>query len=76
MPRNNKPFHFDYDRFFRHLRRKYMLEYKSQNQFCKEVGVTRSTMWRLSTGKTIQMETFLSLLSWLNGDVEDYIINR
>ena len=53
----------------RHLRRNQL----TQRQFNEELGIARSTLWRLSQGREITVTTFLKLVQWLEKDINYYI---
>ncbi len=46
---------------------------KSQRHLPDTIGVKRSTLWRLGRNKTITMETFLKLVTWLEREPGIYI---
>lgn len=46
---------------------------KPQRYITDKLGISRSTFWRLSTGQDITMETFLTLITWLEKEPNRYI---
>ena len=46
---------------------------KPQRYITDKLGISRSTFWRLSTGQEITMETFLTLITWLEKEPNRYI---
>ena len=46
---------------------------KPQRYITDKLGISRSTFWRLSTGQDITMETFLTLINWLEKEPNRYI---
>lgn len=46
---------------------------KPQRYITDKLGISRSTFWRLSTGQDITMETFLTLVNWLEKEPNRYI---
>ena len=46
---------------------------KPQRYITDKLGISRSTFWRLSTGQDITMETFLTLITWLEEEPNRYI---
>ena len=46
---------------------------KPQRYITDKLGISRSTFWRLSTGQDISMETFLTLINWLEKEPNRYI---
>ena len=46
---------------------------KPQRHITEKLGISRSTFWRLSTGQDITMETFLTLINWLEKEPNRYI---
>ena len=45
----------------------------SQRLGCKKIGISRATLNRLSKGKPIFLETYLTLVDWLESNLEYYI---
>ena len=46
---------------------------KPQRYITDKLGISRSTFWRLSTGQDITIETFLTLINWLEKEPNRYI---
>ena len=46
---------------------------KPQRYITDKIGISRSTFWRLSTGQDITIETFLTLINWLEKEPNRYI---
>ena len=46
----------------------------TQNQACEAIGIVRPTIFRISKGKTITLETYLILCDWLERDLDYYVI--
>ena len=46
---------------------------KPQRYITDKLWISRSTFWRLSTGQDITMETFLTLINWLEKEPNRYI---
>ena len=46
---------------------------KPQRYITDKLGISRATFWRLSTGQDITMETFLTLITWLEKEPNRYI---
>lgn len=49
---------------------------KPQAYLTKRLQISRSTLWRIDQGKTIELQTFLKLVSWLGEDVNNYLTNQ
>lgn len=45
---------------------------KSEATMCEEIGIKRSTVYRLKQGKLITMDTFCKCITWLDADVNRY----
>jgi predicted DNA-binding transcriptional regulator AlpA len=46
---------------------------KPQKHLTSKLGISRATFWRLSAGKDITMQTFLTLVTWLEKEPTRYI---
>ena len=49
---------------------------KPQRYITEKLNISRSTMFRMSQNKDITMNTFLTLLNWLNYEPNRYIKPR
>lgn len=49
---------------------------KPQRHLPDNLGIKRSTLFRMSKGRSITMETFLKLLNWLEVSPETYIKSK
>lgn len=67
---------FDHDLLHRDVKSKMRLSAMSQNEMVENIGVARSTLWRLSKGKDITLETLIKLLEWTKKDINRYIIKN
>lgn len=44
----------------------------SEKQVCSEIGIARSTLYRLSVGKSITTETLVKCIRWTEKDLNRY----
>jgi predicted DNA-binding transcriptional regulator AlpA len=49
---------------------------KPQRYLTEKLGVSRATFWRLSQGHEMKVNTFLKLVEWMEGDINDYLIEE
>lgn len=63
---------FRYEILNMDLKKKQHSHSMTERQVCIEVGVTRSTLWRLSVGKPITIETLVKIMNWTGKDVRRY----
>ena len=47
---------------------------KPQRHLPETLGVRRSTLYRISIGRNITLETFFKLVEWLDKDLEEYVL--
>lgn len=45
-----------------------------QRHLTEQLGIGRATFWRLSKGHELKVNTFLKLLTWLDRDINIYLI--
>ena len=60
----------------RHLQKKLHLMSKPQRHLVEELGISRSTMWRLTKDKELHVSTLLKLIEWLGTDVSRYVVKK
>ena len=58
------------------LRVKYQLEGKSERQALKDIGISRSTLWRIEVNKNITMSTFLKCVNYIGKPVDRYFTKK
>ena len=46
---------------------------KPQRHITEKLGISRAIFWRMSKGMPVTMETFLTLLNWLENEPNRYI---
>ena len=63
---------FNQEVFKMDLKKKYLLEGKSEKQALKEIGISRSTLWRIEVNNNITMETFMKCINYIGRDVKRY----
>lgn len=44
----------------------------TESEVCREIGITRSTMWRLSVGRSITIDTAVKIMNWTGKNVARY----
>lgn len=49
---------------------------KPQRYITEKLGFSRATFWRMSKGKAIDIETFLSISNWLDVSLDKYVIKE
>ena len=66
----------DNDKLHRDILRRLNAIDKPQRYLTDKLGVSRSTMWRISIGCPITIETFFKLVEWLDKGLDYYVIKK
>lgn len=67
---------FDYIKLDMDIRKKQFANRMSEKHVVKEMGISRSTIWRMSMGNTISIEVFCKMATWTGRPVARYFNNN
>ncbi|RDY58479.1 hypothetical protein [Flagellimonas nanhaiensis] len=63
---------FDYIKLDLDIRKKQYKNSMSEAEVCRQMSISRATLWRMSTGKPIDMSTFCKMATWTERPVGRY----
>nr|WP_299067123.1 helix-turn-helix transcriptional regulator [uncultured Allomuricauda sp.] len=63
---------FDYIKLDLDIRKKQFKNGLSEKAVCEEMGISRSTIWRMAEGKKIDMDTFCKMATWTERPIGRY----